>query len=187
MDKKEGQGVSTSANRSESASPKRIRPPFNKERGVEQEKTDEPIYLVCQRDDQNPEEYRCRPIGGQSPSNGPGISPPASGHSLIDKPKTAGPRSPVAGNVETWTRADGSTVTVRRLQQRDNEMFMVVKDIPASLEKDQHRAPSQIPAEVAPSNKESLPKDECDSGLCMEGGEEDLITRKQDDRRRKGR
>ncbi len=185
MNKNEGQGVSNSSNQSESASPRRIHSPI-KESDAEQKNANKPTYFVCQRDVQNPNEYRCRPIEGQPPSSGPCKSPPVSGQSPVDDPKTAGPRPLVAGNVETWTRADGSTVTVRRLKQRDKEMFMVVKDIPASSVKDQHRASSQKPAEVAPHEKESPPPDECDSGLCMEGGEEHPVTRKQDDRRRRG-
>jgi len=106
MKKNDGKGVSNSANRSEYASPKRIHSPLNKERDAEPKNTNEPICFECQRDEQNPEEYRCRPIKGRPTSSGPGKSPPVSGHSPVNEPKTAGPQPPITVGGEIWTRAN---------------------------------------------------------------------------------
>jgi hypothetical protein len=121
----------------------------DKGKKVSQENTDEELSLVCKRDPDHPGEYRCRPTLVSKTT-----SPPAPVVSTDHEGKIPESHSHVEGNVETWTRADGSTVRVRRIQRFGSEIYVPVKET----------------SSAAVKNRVALAtvKPECKTGLCTE-------------------
>jgi hypothetical protein len=94
-----------------------------KEKAVAQENTSEEFSLLCRRDPDNPGEYRCRPVPVVTKS------PPVTSAQEPGLKKTAGcslPKTP--GNIEIWTRADGTSIKVRRILRHGTEVFAPVKE-----------------------------------------------------------
>ena len=109
---------------------------LDKEKLVPQENTDEPVILACKKDPESPGEYRCKPVSKP-------VVPKAVSSLTMQPSDTPSIRfgegdsgTPDSNGVEIWSRNNGETMRVRRIECEGRVLFLPIDDTPKPQSED---------------------------------------------------
>ena len=94
---------------------------------VLQENTDETKNLVCRRHPDRPDLWLCQEVEGQRKQKTVSTSNPPPGNSASPASGEKSSRNSDAEQIETWSRDNGETISVQRMEHRGRVVYVPVE------------------------------------------------------------